>query len=359
MFLSREEAERFASSLKAVGVDARIVGNVVRLDSDSFFGLLAVTNATPPGLTPLYRSNDLQVYASAEGGRMRFYFAVKHEGVWRAVEGLYEERALELWRKEREVLEAVRDAVARALKELGHPAEVGEPKERVDEKGSAVGHRLLLYGPHLKPFLEHAVRHVEAKPVEVRLEGRHIVISAGNVKAEVEFKLLKHREAEFLVAQDVVQTLALYKSLKEMGVPVEITPEGVKIDSETLWALVAIAVERDTPSALPAEVMPGVKLLKVYNVGNMHMYIFCAEGDHYYFVVKTGQEWRAAGGKKSGRHVMIAGKAAVVIVEAINALYREKGVERRVEVKHDKHNDRHYIYLTNVDLRLLGVEPTL
>jgi len=47
------------------------------------------------------------------------------------------------------------------------------------------------------------------------------------------------------------------------------------------------------------------------------------------------------------------------VAKAINALYREKGVERRVEVKHDKHNDKHYIYLTNVDLRLLGVEPTL
>jgi len=100
MFPSREEAERFASSLKAIGVDARIAGfeeagYAVRLDSDSFFGLLAVRNAAPPGLKPLYRSEegDFRVYASVEKGWMRFYFAVKHEGVWKAVEGLYSEKS--------------------------------------------------------------------------------------------------------------------------------------------------------------------------------------------------------------------------------------------------------------------------
>jgi len=87
-FSTREEAERFAKSLKAIGVDARIVGSekasyAVRLDSDSFFGLLAATNAAPPGLMPLYSSkeDDFRVYASMEGGRMRFYFAVKHGDV--------------------------------------------------------------------------------------------------------------------------------------------------------------------------------------------------------------------------------------------------------------------------------------
>jgi len=127
-FPSREEAENFARSLKAVDVDARVVGSeaagyMVRLDSDYFFGLMAYTGAVPPGLKPLYRSEEgyFRVYASVEGGRMRFYFAVKHEGVWKAVEGLYSEKSwgVELWRKERKVLEAIKDAVAKALKELG------------------------------------------------------------------------------------------------------------------------------------------------------------------------------------------------------------------------------------------------
>jgi len=51
-FPSREEAERFASSLKAIGVDAKIIGSekagyAVKLGSDSFFGLLAAADATP------------------------------------------------------------------------------------------------------------------------------------------------------------------------------------------------------------------------------------------------------------------------------------------------------------------------
>jgi len=301
-FPSKEEAERFASSLNAIGVDARVVENVVRLDSDSFFGLLAATNATPPGLTLLYSSeeDDFRVYTSMEGGRMRFYFAVKHEGVRRAVEGLYDEggKAVELWRKERGVLEAIRSAVAKAIAQLGHSAEVGEPTEKVDERGKVKGYYLYLYGHHFAAFLKHAADRVEAKPAEVRLVGRRIVISAGSVETGVEFKLSKGREAVFLTAQDVRETLALYKSLKALGVPVKITPEGVRVDDEAMWALVATVVERDTPSRVPAEVMPGVELLRAYSVSSMKTYIFRAEGLHYYFAVKTGEEWRAASGKK-------------------------------------------------------------
>ena len=226
--------------------------------------------------------------------------------------------------------------MARALKELGReqqgrPAKVEEPKEDRGEGDNAKVYYLYLYGPQLVPFLEHAVDSVEAKPAEVRLEGRRIVISAGGVEAKVEFKLLKGKEAEFLTAQDVAQTLALYKSLREVGVRVEITPGGVKINSEAMWALVTIAVERGTPSVLPAEVMPGVELLKAYNASGMKLYAFrvSEEGTHYYFVVKAGEEWKAAGGKQARRHVLIKGNAAPTIADAINAIYREMGMERK------------------------------
>ena len=99
----------------------------------------------------------------------------------------------------------------------------------------------------------------------MRLEGERGVVKAGNVEAEVEFKLLKRKEVEFLPIQDVEQALALYKSLKEVGVPVEITPEGVRVGREAMWALVAAAVENAVEKGelggLPAEVMPGVELL--------------------------------------------------------------------------------------------------
>jgi len=140
---------------------------------------------------------------------------------------------------------------------------------------------------------------VRAEPAEASPEGRRIAVRANGIEVAVEFKLLKGNEAEFLMAKDVEQTLALYKSLKEMGARVEITPEGVKIDSEALWTLVAVAVERGAPSGLPAEVIPGVELLKVYNVGEVRMYIFRAEGVHYYFAVRTREGWRAASGKYS------------------------------------------------------------
>jgi len=292
---------------------------------------------------------------------MRFYFAVKHEVVWRVARGLYGERSVELSRKEREVLETIRDAVEEALKKLdperlGRPAEVEEPKEIKDTKGSIKSYYLYLYGPHLKPFLKHAADTVKTQPAEVRLEGRRIVISAGGVETALEFKLLKGSEADFLTAKDVAQTLALYKSPREMGVPVEITPMGVKVDGEAMWVLVAVAVERNAPSVLPAEVMPGVELLKIYNAGGVHMYIFrvSEEGVHYYFVVKTGEGWRAAGGKYRGDVVRLMGKAARSIAEVINAVYSEISVNRRVEVK-QMEDGTPYIALTNVDLRLLGL----
>jgi len=280
--------------------------------------------------------------------------AVKHGDAWRVAEGLFAEKWVQLFRAERDVLEAIKDAVARALKELGRPAEVEEPKEDRDEKGKVESYILHLFGHHLKPFLEHAAETVEAEPAEVRLEGRRIVISAGDVKAEVEFKPLKGKETEFLLAKDVEQTLALYKSLRALGVPVEVTPKGVKVDSEALWALVATAVEKGALSALPAEVMPGVELLKVYNIGGVRMYVFrvSEEGTHYYFAVKTEQGWRAAGGKYSSRRVFIVGEAARAVAEAINAIYREMGVERRIEVKQMK-DGTPYIYLTNIDLGML------
>jgi len=362
-FSTREETERFASSLKAIDIDARVAGNAVRLDSDSFFGLLAATDATLPGLTLLYCSEegDFRVYAAVEGGRMRFYFAVKHEGVWRAVEGLYEERgkAVELWRKERDVLEAVRGAVAKALKKLApdwqsHPA-VGVPEEIKDKEDKVKAYYLYLHGPHLKPFLERAADSVEAKPADVALESGRVVVKAGDAETEVEFKLLKGSEAVFLLPQDMERTLALYKSLRALGVPVEIAPKGIKIDREAMWALVATAVEKGKPSGLPAEVMPGVELLKMYSASGVEMYIFRAEGAHYYFAVKTEQEWRAAGGKHVGTQMQIKGKAAPIIADAVNAIYREIGVERKVEVKYDKRYGTPYIKLTNVDLELLGL----
>jgi len=248
---------------------------------------------------------------------------------------------------------------------LGYSADVGRPTEKRDEKGNIESYRLRLYGHHVVPFLQHATENVRSGLADVSLEGNRIVMRAGGVKAAIEFKLLKRGEAVFFMAQEVGQTLALYKSLKALGVPVELTPAGIKVDGETMWALVTAAVEKaiergalsvqEAGRVRPIEVMPGVELANVYN-NTMYIFRVVKKGVHYYFVVKTKGGWRAAGGKQSGRQVAIASDAAVAVAEVINAIYRERGIERRVEVKRYKHKEAPYIYLTSVNLELLDIK---
>jgi len=51
--------------------------------------------------------------------------------------------------------------------------------------------------------------------------------------------------------------------------------------------------------------------------------------------------------------VKIAGEAVCAVADAINAIYSNMGVERRVEVKYDKKGTP-YIRLTSVDIKPLG-----
>jgi len=351
-------------------VDSEVAGDVVRLDTDSFFGLLAVTNAVPPGLMPLRRTDDLHVYASVEKEHMRFYFAIKHRGIWRAVEGLYSERiwGVELWRKEREVLEAIRGAVEKVLTKLGHSTVIWMPEEVRDIKGNIRAYRLSLYSSKLTPFLERAAERIETGPAEVQLEDGRIIMRTDGVEAAIEFKLLKDGETLYLFVNDIEHILALYKSLRALGVPVEITPKGIRMDREAMWALIAATVERSTPSGLsvevapgvelfklPAEVLPGVKLLNMYNANDMKLYVFHAEDVHYYFAVKTKEGWKIAGGKKTVGQIIIYGQAAETVAKAVSAIYSHMGVKGRVEVKYRKKDGEPYILLTSEDLKLLGI----
>jgi len=71
--------------------------------------------------------------------------------------------------------------------------------------------------------------------------------------------------------------------------------------------------------------------------------------------VKTGQVWRAAGGKLSRRLVLIHGQVARAVAHAINAVYSGMGRKRGVEVRQKK-GGTPYIRLTNEDLELFGVK---
>ena len=53
--------------------------------------------------------------------------------------------------------------------------------------------------------------------------------------------------------------------------------------------------------------------------------------------------------------MIIHGETAHTVAEAINAIYREMGLEKRVEVMYDKKGVT-YLRLTNEDLKLLNID---
>jgi len=55
-------------------------------------------------------------------------------------------------------------------------------------------------------------------------------------------------------------------------------------------------------------------------------------------------------------HVQIAGELARTVAEAINAIYREMGVKRKVKMRYNRAGVP-YINLANEDMRLLGLTP--
>jgi len=381
---SYEEAEYFARSLKAIGVYVWKLGEVIEFNSDSFFGLLAVTGAVPPGLTPIYRSDDLHIYAEVKVKhyvhRVRYYFAVKSGAVWTAVGGHYYDplHCASLYHESRDDLEDLRRAVMRALELLGRPTVLEEP---VDAWGNikdpryfaflqlfrkaGMNYYIYLCGPDIVPFLKHAAKRMKAEPVEVKLREGRIVVRAGKAEGVVDIWYSTGIPG-LLLAEDMEQTLVLYKSLKAAGLPVEITSVGVRVGDKATWALAAMAVEKAIEkgelAGPPAELAPRVELLKVYNAGGIFdvgikMYAFrVSEEDihYYYFAVKTGRIWRAAGGRLRRGVVKVDGGAARTIADVINAVYREMGVERKVEVRQRK-NGTPNIILTNEDLELLGL----
>jgi len=79
------------------------------------------------------------------------------------------------------------------------------------------------------------------------------------------------------MAQDVDRTFVLYKSLRAPGMLIKVTPKGVKVNREAMWALMAATGK-------------GV----------------------YYFAIETEEVRRA---------VQIAGKVAETVANAINVAY--------------------------------------
>lgn len=66
--------------------------------------------------------------------------------------------------------------MARALKRLGRPADVGESGEVRGEEDSIETHHLRLYGYHLVPLVEHVADGARAELAEARLEVRRVAV---------------------------------------------------------------------------------------------------------------------------------------------------------------------------------------
>ncbi|MEL9990882.1 MAG: hypothetical protein QXP98_10250 [Thermoproteus sp.] len=127
-FGSEGEAAQFYRGLKATGIYAETVGREVRLDEESYWGLLMAVGTQPEGYRRLYADADLRVYKRAEGGAAYYRFVFKHEGLWRTVEGRYDEgnRRVVLQHADREVLGSLRAIFAERLRRMGVEGGVGE-----------------------------------------------------------------------------------------------------------------------------------------------------------------------------------------------------------------------------------------
>jgi len=335
------DAAGFASLLNAAGVRAELIDNVVRLDAESLVGLMVCTSATPPGFLRLYSSPHLHVFAEVDGARVYFYFAVRHGGVWRALRGMYSVSRVSLWTRECGLAEKLRGELAGAL---------GIPLNAVPLNRYGKRCRVPLYVPHLSRLLQHAAEGVEAKPISVSLDSGFLRIRTGGVDVKLEFELAKTGIAKYIAA-DLPKALQLYSSIRALGMPVGLTPEGVRLSNRAMWALLALAVEGVEPVT---EILPGVLLAGKYDVDGHKLFAFVYTPNDEVIVrfVLSGSGWKSASGRLYKSRVHLRGNIAEV-ADAINAIYLKMGVNRRVVVSGD------VLVLALRDLALLGLKTTI
>jgi len=201
--------------------------------------------------------------------------------------------------------------------------------------------------PHLSPLLAKAAENTEARPVRVALEGERLRIVADSVVASAKFEPVRYYNVVY-INPGLSESLRLYKALQALGIPVEITPDGVRLNGDALWTLLTIAVDGVSP---PAEVVPGVTLANKHNVDGRTLYTFLYESEKglgIRFVVRGGGEWKTAGGLLQRDFVVVYDKRGIV-ADAINAVYRNMGVSWRIVTKDGT------FALVPKDLKLLGI----
>ncbi|MEM4129301.1 MAG: hypothetical protein QXK62_09680 [Thermoproteus sp.] len=331
-FDTAEATANFYKRLKAAGVYAEVRGSEVRLDEESYWGLVTTSGVTPEGWQRLYplekdQYRDLYVFKRVDAGGVYYQFVVKVGDVWRATGGWYDEKRLiiALTHSERAVLEALREAVKKAVDaELG---EVGVLKSGV--------YYLYAYRPVLAAFEERAL---EARPSErpaVYVEDDAVVVKHGGVEHRVEFSLVKQNRSIF------IPDPALQPALRALGVPFLWTPEGAKVYRDGLWGLLATAVEDSLRRGVQPTLPSGVSLITARPDRDHYVFRVDAEdGPHIYSVLKVDGVWTAMGGKvrKDGVVVMQHSdeKVARAHAEAHNELLARCIAEGRCAKKEAK-----------------------
>jgi len=336
------DANGFVSLLKSANIKADLSERFVKLDTESFIGLLIYIDATPPGFVHLYASPNLHVFAEADGPKLYFYFAVVHNGVWRTLKGMYGASRVGLWAKECDLAEKLWNEATNALYALGMPTNALPPMKRYGGRC-----HISLNVPHLSRFLQYAAERVEAGETKVSLEGNLLRIRAGNVEAGFEFELAKGGVVKY-IAVELPKALKLYKALKALGIPAELAPEGVRLGGKAVWALLSLAVEE---VKTVAEVLPGVLLANKYDIDGRKMPVFVYTYNYdivVRFVLEDGG-WKSAGGRLYKNRIYLLGNVAE-IAEAINTLYIKRDLSRRVVV------NGNVLTLSLRDLTFLGLK---
>ncbi|MEM1598102.1 MAG: hypothetical protein QXP31_03865 [Pyrobaculum sp.] len=359
-FGSSDDAEKFYQRLRAAGVYAEVRGREIRLNDESYWGLVIASGFTPEGWQLVYplegdEFRDLHVYKRVvrQGDKVRVYyqFAVKVGGVWRTTGGWYGEKApsVMLQHSDRAVLEALREAVKRAVGvELG---EIGE------HKGA---YRLIAYRPVLTVFDERWLASLSVERPEVQVEDNFIVVKLGDVEHRVEFRLLRGTEHVLLPDQ------LLYPALREIGVAAELDPRGVLLRRDGMWGLLAAALEEAlNRKEQSKEVLKQLKLPSGVSIitarpkrGHYIIRIEAEDGEYVYSVLRVGKEWTAMGGKVNEKGTVMLQHSdenvARAHAEAHNELLAKCVAEGRCAKKEPKWSKgAWYFYLYKADLEEL------
>jgi len=329
-----------ATSLASVGIKASPGKKSVKLDTDSLIGFMIYSGAQPPGFTQLYASPSLYVFVEEVGARLYFYFAVKHKGLWRAVRGKYTVSKINLTIKERDLAKALSRALNEALQELGDNTTVSAKR-----RGGLW--RTTLYVPQISRLLQHAADGVEAGLVNVVLEDNTLKIREGDTEALLEVETARGPIVRYIWL-GLGRTLRLYKALRTAGVPVALMPEGVRIDDNAMWSLIAMATSGVEVGSVVA---PGVMLANKYDVDGQTLYAYVYTSDDglaVRFVLKDN-EWKSVGGLLYKSTVYARGDV-VAVAEALNKLYLKMGLERRAITSGE------VLVLNMKDLEILGIK---